>query len=179
MNPRLHSVRRKLVALGTGLALGILLACGASPTTAGESPAARSTPVSCKVVSPVQVELAPGAQSGTWRVRAVAREAAQSVVVTMRDDTGRTQSVWRGALAAGETREFNVRFAAPRGQATLFAEVAVLDVPAIVQRAAAAIVVANGRPVSVTAAAPQGTLIPATGTTDPVLELPGVTGASR
>jgi hypothetical protein len=176
----MHSMRRNLVALGISLSLGTLLAIGAGPSRAGESPAAATTPASCKPVSPVQVELAAGAAAGTWRVRVVAREAAESVVVTLRADQRAAQSVWRGALAAGETRDFTVRFASPRGRATLFAEAAVLDVPGMTQRAAASVAIADGKPDAVTAGAALGTLVPATTPQgEAVLELPGVTGASR
>jgi hypothetical protein len=176
---RMPSRRLLVVALG---AAGLVAGASARPAMAAATHRAPATPQSCKPRPPLQMTLEPGAASGIWRLRTEATAAVPHVVLVLRDDAGGAQVVWRGALVAGAVREFDVRFALQARATRLTAEATLQDAPDAIVRSVASVAVAGGKIVAAGAATTvpaNGQMIPASGGSDAVLELPGVTGSRQ
>ena len=152
----------------------------ATPEVAASS---RPHPLSCKPSPPVVVTLVAGSTSGVWRVRIEALADAAEVEVTMGGRTAAADlspvTVWRGALAQGESRDLEVRYAPPGGTGEVWVDAAAGAANAM-QRSRAALAVRDGRAVP----HPASEVPPGRTVTDPmsgheVVEFDGAAGGTR
>jgi hypothetical protein len=113
-------------------------------------------------------------------VRLAAIAPAADVEVAIGADAVR-QVVWRGAVAQGESRRFDVRFAVPGAATAVHAEANVVTAAPAVVRAVAIVPVAGGKPTPATATATPsaGRVVVDPDRGDTVLELPGEIGGRR
>jgi hypothetical protein len=168
-NSRKSSGRLAAWWVGLGILAAAALAAGAAP--------AQPQPRSCKPSPPLRLTLEPGSTAATWRLRLEAQAPAADVTVTLRTDAATPRLVWRGAVAAGETRMFDVRHPVS-ADATVLQAVAEIAAPAnVVLRGVASVALAGGKPVTAARAAGRLVVNPQSG--EPVLELPGTTGGRR
>jgi hypothetical protein len=187
MHPRRNG--RILVWFAVGMALvlaGRLAIRAVAPQPVAVQVASASSapdPRSCKPSPPVTVTLTSTPVRGIWRIQLTARAAVAEA--ELRIGTGapgaesQVATVWRGALAAGETREVETRYAFPSGDTDVWAEVAADENRAAIQRSRARLHITNGVAVAAAEPADAGRLVTDSKTGATVVEYPGAAAVSR
>ena len=140
-------------------------------------------PRSCKPTPPVRVTLTAMSR-GIWRIRLEAQAAVEEAVLRMGSGAPGAESevvaVWRGALAAGEAREVEVRYEAPPGEAQVWAEATADERGDALQRSRAAVRTRGGLAVAASEApADPGQVVADPESGGQVVEYPGGTGGNR
>jgi hypothetical protein len=187
-------LRRRSAWVGLGVvllaALGAVAArsAGAPRASAQDTAAAgassRPHPLSCKPSPPVVVSVLATDAPGRSRVRVEALAAVEALEVAV-GGTGFAAElprtvIWRGALAQGESREFEVDRPAPAGASDLWVEAVAAAGPGEVQRSRASLAREAERQVARRAddaGAGRVVVDPATG--QKVVEFVGAWGSSR